>query len=75
MKPVVHPSYGGPCGYAGSFCTSASPDGYCSAHHCTYMSGRLPLHHCQQNQHDCTETDASGQCRHTTCLRKTNTHG
>lgn len=71
-KPVF-PAYGGHCGYAGSFCTSAAQDGYCSAHHCTYMSHSLKQHICQSNQHLCTEADASGQCRHPACIRKT--HG
>lgn len=69
----LFPAYGGRCGLAGAFCGSATPDGYCSAHHCTYMSGRLPLHFCASNQHDCTEADPSGICRHAGCLRKT--HG
>lgn len=64
-------AYGGRCGYAGSFCTSAAPDGYCTAHHCTYMSGQLPLHLCALNQHDCTEANPSGECRLPFCLRHT----
>lgn len=70
-KPPLANPYGGRCGLAGAFCGSAAPDGYCTAHHCTYLSDKTPSYLCRLNDHECVYSDPSGQCTLQFCVRHT----